>query len=101
MDRPSVTVVGSINTDLVVATPNIPRPGETVLGDGFAVHRGGKGANQAVAAGRMGSHVRMIGCVGDDSFGSASLLSLADEGLDVSGVVRHPTEKTGVAFIAV
>jgi len=65
-----VVVVGSINIDLVVNTERIPVKGETVLGKDFRIHPGGKGANQAVAVGRLGYPVRMIGRLGDDDFGS-------------------------------
>src|SRR3954451_4368398 len=96
-----VVVVGSINADLVVAVERLPAPGETVSGGRFARHGGGKGANQAVAAARLGATVAMIGAVGDDDLGEAALRELADEGVDVSGVVRLPGEPTGVALIAV
>ena len=65
----SVLVVGSINMDLVVNTDRFPGPGETVLGQSFSTFPGGKGANQAVAARRLGAQVSMIGCVGKDAFG--------------------------------
>lgn len=95
-----VVVVGSINVDLVVAADHLPHPGETVLGGTFEQHFGGKGANQAVAAARTGARVAMIGAVGDDAYGAASLEALRAEGIDVSRV-RRVTEPTGVAIIAV
>lgn len=95
-----VVVVGSINVDLVVAADHLPRPGETVLGGRFARHFGGKGANQAVAAARAGASVVMIGAVGRDADGDASLAALAAEGIDVSRV-RRVDSPTGVAIIAV
>ena len=95
-----VVVVGSINVDLVVATPHLPRPGETVLGDEFARHLGGKGANQAVAAARAGASVTMIGAVGRDADGDESLAALEAEGIDVSRI-RRVAARTGVALIAV
>src|SRR3954466_2983890 len=103
---PRVVVVGSINADLVVAVERLPAPGETVSGGRFARHGGGKGANQAVAAARLGASVAMIGGariggVGDDDLGEAALRELADEGIDVSGVVRLGGEPTGVPLIAV
>ena len=67
-ERPRIMVLGSINMDLVATTPALPQPGETVMGSSFATLPGGKGANQAVAAARLGADVRMIGRVGDDTF---------------------------------
>lgn len=95
-----VVVVGSINVDLVVSAERLPRPGETVLGGSFARHFGGKGANQAVAAARAGASVTMIGAVGRDADGDASLTALLAEGIDVSRV-RRVDRPTGVAIIAV
>ncbi len=95
-----ITVIGSINIDLVATAPRLPAPGETVLGGDFRVFCGGKGANQAVAAARLGATVRMIGCVGDDDHGRLALRNLAERRVDTSGVrvVRGPT---GVALITV
>lgn len=95
-----VVVVGSINVDLVVAADHLPRPGETVLGGTFEQHFGGKGANQAVAAARAGARVAMIGAVGEDAYGSASLEPLRSAGIDLTHVRRVPGP-TGVAIIAV
>lgn len=95
-----VVVVGSINVDLVVHADRLPAPGETVLGGRFAVHDGGKGANQAVAAARAGARVTMVGAVGDDEYGTRSLAALQAEGVDVSRV-RQLGEPTGVALVAV
>jgi len=95
-----VVVVGSINVDLVVATPRLPLPGETVLGGEFARHLGGKGANQAVAAARAGASVTVIGAVGRDADGDESVAALEAEGIDVSRI-RHVDARTGVALIAV
>lgn len=95
-----VVVVGSINVDLVVTADHLPRPGETVVGGQFARHFGGKGANQAVAAARAGASVTMVGAVGRDADGDASLAALAAEGIDVSRV-RRVDAPTGVAIIAV
>jgi ribokinase len=95
-----VVVIGSINVDLVVSAERLPRPGETVLGGSFARHFGGKGANQAVAAARAGASVVMIGAVGRDADGDASLTALLAEGIDVSRV-RRVERPTGVAIIAV
>jgi ribokinase len=97
---PRVVVVGSINADLVVVAERLPGPGETVSGGRFARHGGGKSANQAVAAARLGAQVALIGAVGDDELGEAAAAELAAEGIDVSGVVRV-AEPTGVALIVV
>jgi ribokinase len=96
-----VVVVGSINADLVVVAERLPAPGETVSGGRFARHGGGKGANQAVAAARLGAAVAIVGAVGDDELGAAALRELADEGIDVSAVARLAGEPTGVALIVV
>jgi len=79
-----VVVVGSLNMDLVVRIPQIPRPGETLLGGVFKTFPGGKGANQAVAATRLGAHVTMIGCVGGDAFGQEMRNTLIAEGIDTT-----------------
>ncbi|MFC5540780.1 MAG: ribokinase [Bacilli bacterium] len=93
-----ITVVGSINMDLAVETDIFPRQGETVQGKRFSTIPGGKGANQAVAAARLGSRVRMIGAVGNDSFGKELYDNLKNEKVDVSGVVTT-TNSTGIANI--
>lgn len=87
--------------DLVVRMPQIPKPGETLLGGVFNTFPGGKGANQAVAAARLGAHVAMIGCVGDDAFGKEMRTALEREGIDTSHVLLHPEAATGVAIIQV
>ncbi|MEN3002110.1 MAG: ribokinase [Armatimonadota bacterium] len=96
-----LVVVGSSNTDLVVQVPAIPAPGETVLGDAVRVIPGGKGANQAVAAARLGAQVCFIGCIGTDSFGEAAVENLTQEGIDTRYVVRTAEHPSGVALIAV
>ena len=96
-----VVVIGSVNVDLVVAADRLPVPGETVLGGRFSVHDGGKGANQAVAAARVGARVTMIGAVGHDAHGERALAALTAEGIDTSHVRRLNDELTGVAIIAV
>ncbi|MFC7363960.1 MULTISPECIES: ribokinase [Bhargavaea] len=83
-----ITVVGSINMDLVVGTERFPKQGETVLGNLHATVPGGKGANQAVAAARLGGQVGMIGAVGTDPFGDELTANLKNKGVDVSGVKR-------------
>jgi ribokinase len=96
-----VLVVGSINTDLVVETGTFPRLGETLIGNAFATYPGGKGANQAVAAARLGATVTMIGRVGDDAFGRELKAGLAHEGIDTRWVIGTPEISTGVAAITV
>jgi len=97
-----VTVVGSLNTDVSLAVPHLPGPGETVLSAASAVvGGGGKGANQAVAAARLGAVVRMVGCCGDDEFGARLRSGLAAEGIDASGVRVVAGAASGVALITV
>jgi ribokinase len=96
-----VLVLGSINTDLVVRVERLPRPGETVPGDHFAVYGGGKGANQAIAAARAGAPVAIIGCLGDDRFGADRLAELQREGVDIAGLRRLTGVASGVALIGV
>jgi ribokinase len=96
-----VCVVGSLNMDLVVKTPRLPQVGETLTGAEFGTFPGGKGANQAVAAARLGAAVTMIGCVGADAFGMQQLSGLRREGIDVARVRTEPGAATGVAFITV
>jgi ribokinase len=96
----TVIVVGSINVDLVAFVERLPRPGETVIGGTFTRAQGGKGANQAVAAARLGGRVVMVGMVGDDDLGEAARASLADEGVDMAEV-KVGEKHTGVAEILV
>jgi len=98
---PDVIVVGSVNADLVVRAPRLPGPGETVTGGTFARHGGGKGANQAVAAARLGARTALVAAVGGDDFGAEALRGLAAEGVDVDGVARLADVATGVALIVV
>ncbi len=99
---PKLAVVGSINMDLVIQSPKIPQPGETVLSSAsIQQFPGGKGANQAVAAARLGATVKMIGRVGDDSYGRNSLASLKDSGVDTSHIATVTEASTGVALIVV
>ncbi len=93
-----IAVVGSINMDLVSRTPKLPAPGETIIGSGFSHAPGGKGANQAAAVGRLGAEVHMVGCVGDDSFGSEMIASLQASGVQTDLVQHHPGP-TGIAAI--
>lgn len=95
-----ITVVGSINLDLIAAVDRLPGPGETLRSDGFRTAPGGKGANQALAAARAGGEVRMIGAVGKDSF-SAEALACLEEGKVQLGGVRQAAAATGIALIFV
>ena len=96
-------VVGSINVDLVISVAVLPERGETVAGGVFAQHQGGKGANQAVAAARMGARVAFVGAVGPDDYGRAALDELRAEGIDVSRIAISSltAESTGIALIIV
>jgi ribokinase len=97
-----VTVLGSLNTDISVPVPHLPGPGETVLAAGAAsIGTGGKGANQAVAAARLGAATRMVGCCGDDEFGGRLRDALAAEGIDVAGLRTVPGAASGLALITV
>jgi ribokinase len=98
--RARVIVVGSINLDLVLRMPRLPRAGETVTGGTLARHHGGKGANQAVAAARAGADVHMVGAVGEDD-GQDSLSALAAEGVNIGGVARLSGGHTGLAVVIV
>jgi ribokinase len=95
-----LTVVGSINLDLVARTERLPRPGETVTGATFSEIPGGKGANQALAAARLGATVALIACVGDDEFASLALAELRAAGVGLDGLKTVSTT-TGVALITV
>ena len=100
-----LTVLGSLNMDISVTVPALPGPGATVLGGAAAIAPGGKGANQAVAAARLGAdsgiRVRMVGCVGDDDFGRTLRATLASEGIDDRAVRTVPGAPTGIAMITV
>ncbi|WP_029417330.1 ribokinase [Brevundimonas bacteroides] len=96
-----LTVIGSINLDLVATAPRLPLAGETVTGAALARHPGGKGANQALAAARLGGEVALIGQIGDDAMADEALALLRAGGVDLSGVAVDPTAPTGVALIAV
>lgn len=96
-----ITVVGSLNMDLVARTHHIPQPGETILGGELHTLPGGKGANQAVAAARLGASVAMVGRVGQDAFAGPLLDNLAAVGVDHTFVSRDPAAATGVALIVV
>lgn len=101
MSKPHILVIGSANMDLIVKAQRLPVPGETVLGGEFSTAPGGKGANQAVAAARLGAEVSFVGRVGQDAFGEALLAAMKADGVDLSGVFRDPEAATGVALICV
>jgi ribokinase len=97
---PRIAVVGSINLDLVARCERLPRPGETLTDATFERIPGGKGANQALAAARLGAGVRLVGAVGSDPFADDALVLLREGGVDLDGV-RRGAEQTGVALILV
>ncbi|QEY26788.1 ribokinase [Neisseria zalophi] len=101
MQTSKITVIGSINIDLVTGSPRFPQPGETLLGTSFERFMGGKGANQAVAAARLGADVCMIGAVGDDGFGKEAIAHLRNEGIDTTHIKVLPDLPTGMANITV
>ena len=96
-----ISVVGSLNMDLVIRSQHIPQLGETIIGSDFQTIPGGKGANQAVAAARLGGQVSMVGRVGDDAFADVLLDNLAAAGVDTTFVKRDETTASGVALIVV
>ena len=98
---PRVCVIGSANLDYTVALPRLPRAGETVARGTLGIHRGGKGANQAVAARLLGAEVRMIGCVGQDDAGARMRQDLAKIGIGVEGLTSVASAATGTALILV
>jgi len=98
---PRVLVVGSANVDVTVALPRLPQPGETVTDGTLLVAHGGKGANQAVAARRLGAEVRLIGCVGDDASGREVRQALDGEGIGVDALLTTAAAATGTALIVV
>ena len=102
MSRPALVVVGSLNMDFVCQVPALPPPGATVLGSDFRMIPGGKGANQACAAGRLGDTglaARMIGCVGYDLFADHLKASLSGAGGDISAIRSTKSAATGIAMI--
>ena len=96
-----IYVVGSINTDLVIKAPYMPVSGETLTGEGFFTAHGGKGANQAVAAARLGGNVVMCGCVGEDDFGKAAVEAFKHDGIDTQYVRVVENTPSGTAIIIV
>ena len=100
-DTPEIVVIGSANVDLVTRVERLPAPGETVLATGYAEHPGGKGANQAIAAARLGRAVSFVGVVGDDGHGAWLTEALVAEGVDVANLRRMPGVPTGRALVLV
>ncbi len=101
MDKPSIVIIGSSNTDMVIKSPHLPAPGETILGGTFFMNAGGKGANQAVAAARLGGNVSFIAKVGKDIFGKQAIQLFKKEGIDVSSVLKDREMPSGIALITV
>ncbi len=101
MSKPHVAVVGSSNTDMVIRSPRLPRPGESVVGGDFYMAAGGKGANQAVAAARAGAKVTLIAKVGQDLFGDEAVAGFRREGIDCRWIARDPEAASGIALILV
>ncbi|MDA1128633.1 MAG: ribokinase [Chloroflexi bacterium] len=99
--QPKIIVLGGINMDLVTFSPRFPMPGETVVGTRFITYAGGKGANQAVAAARMGARSFLVGRVGGDVFGPQLLDGLTSAGVEISGVGVNQEESSGIAVIGV
>jgi len=98
---PKIVVVGSANTDFVLSMPQLPAKGETVLGESFRIVRGGKGANQAVAAARLGANVTFVACLGTDTFGNESVAAYRQEGIRTDFIRQDPETHSGVALIMV
>jgi len=99
--RPKIVVVGSANTDMVIQTQNLPEPGETVLGGDYIQSQGGKGANQAVAAARLGAEVTFIARLGRDILGDAALVAYIADGINIEHIIRDDNSPSGVALIMV
>ena len=97
----NINVVGSTNTDMVIKTEHLPVPGETILGGKFFMNPGGKGANQAVAATRLGGKVTFISKTGNDIFGKQAVHNFKNEGINTNFMVTDPTNPSGVALITV
>ena len=97
----NICIVGSINMDLVVRTPRLPGPGETMRGGPFRTNPGGKGANQAVAAARLGAHVTFVGAAGSDDYGRSLQEMLQQEGIDAAHLMIRQGQSTGVGMIMV
>ena len=98
-NKKKIVIVGSANTDMVISADHFPLPGETLMGTNFMTNFGGKGANQAVAAARMGGQTVFIGKVGNDNFGTSIISNLESEGINVSHLYTTQKTSTGVALI--
>ena len=101
MKVPRIVVVGSVNTDMVVKGQRLPAPGETVTGGRFVMVAGGKGANQAVAAARLGAEVTLVAKLGGNVFGNQAVENFRREGIHTEWLLRDPEHATGVALILV
>lgn len=101
MERKKIIVLGSCNTDMVIKSDRIPVPGETILGGAFMMNSGGKGANQAVAAARLGGDVTFIAKTGNDLFGKQSIQQYKEEGINTNYIASDPNLPSGVALITV
>ncbi len=99
--RPKIVVIGSVNTDMIIRTTRIPKVGETVLGDNFMQSRGGKGANQAVAAARLGAEVTLVARLGRDYFGQEACEALEKEGVNTRYILWDEKTPSGVALIMI
>ncbi|GAA0607203.1 ribokinase [Virgibacillus siamensis] len=99
--KPVITVIGSINMDLITITDDFPQQGETVIGKSFETKPGGKGANQAVSAARLGAQIQMVGKVGMDAFGTEMMAMFEREGIQADGVGQNPDTSTGIASITI
>ncbi|TNH04910.1 ribokinase [Testudinibacter sp. TR-2022] len=96
-----LVVLGSINADHVLAVPHFVKPGETLAGNSYHIAYGGKGANQAVAAARLGTQTDFIACIGDDTLGAAMKDAFAQDGINIDSIVTIPNEMSGIAMIQV
>jgi ribokinase len=101
MKQPSIIVIGSSNTDMIIRLDHIPKPGETILGGQFLTAAGGKGANQAVGAARAGARVTLVARVGQDMFGDQAIAGFRQDGLAVEFIQRDASARSGVALIFV
>src|ERR1700761_8379173 len=101
MNPSSIVVIGSTNTDMVIMSEHLPAPGETILGGSFFMNPGGKGANQAVAAKRLGGDVTFIAKTGNDIFGERSVQIFKEEGINTDYIITDPEHPSGVALITI
>jgi ribokinase len=97
--KPKIVVVGSSNTDMIIKSPRLPKPGETILGGAFSMAAGGKGANQAVAAARAGGEVTFVAKVGDDIFGKQAREGFVRDAIHTESVLTDPNAPSGIALI--